>query len=80
MSTKTQTDKVSIDSCDRSGSDEKGASDQRGDPWRLRCPNGHTSWEHTPDGYRCLTGKRFDQSCAEFDRLVDAKTGEAVTR
>jgi len=40
-----------------------------GDPWRYRCPRGHTSWDG-PEG-----GRYYCRSCGEgFDELVDAKT------
>jgi hypothetical protein len=36
------------------------------EPWRWRCPNGHTSWETAAGGYRC-------RMCEEaFVELVDA--------
>lgn len=36
------------------------------EPWRWRCPNGHTRWRPRGDGYRC-------KSCGEvFTELVDA--------
>lgn len=39
------------------------------EPWRLRCPAGHCSWETRVDGYYC-------EQCDEyFDQLRDAKTG-----
>lgn len=42
------------------------------DPWRRRCPEGHTSWRTRGDRYYCY-------SCeAHFDQLVDAKTGHPV--
>ena len=37
------------------------------DPWRLRCPNGHASWNPVGEGYEC------DACGVEFDELVDAK-------
>ena len=37
------------------------------DPWRLRCPNGHASWNPVGEGYSC------DTCGVEFDELVDAK-------
>jgi tRNA(Ile2) C34 agmatinyltransferase TiaS len=37
------------------------------EPWRWRCPAGHTSWESARDGYRC-------RMCEErFSELVDAR-------
>jgi tRNA(Ile2) C34 agmatinyltransferase TiaS len=38
------------------------------EPWRWRCPVGHTSWESAAgEGYRC-------RSCREtFDELHDAR-------
>lgn len=44
------------------------------DPWRYRCPEGHTSLEsRTRSGtYRC-------RPCDEiYDQLLDAKTGDLV--
>jgi len=37
------------------------------DPWRYRCPNGHTNWTSRNDQYRCKTCK------IDFDELVDMK-------
>ena len=38
------------------------------EPWRYRCPRGHTSWSG-PEG-----GRYYCRSCGEgFDELVDAK-------
>ena len=40
------------------------------DPWRLRCPEGHCSWEPRGDrGYYCEVCDRL------YDELVDVKTG-----
>jgi tRNA(Ile2) C34 agmatinyltransferase TiaS len=37
------------------------------EPWRWRCPEGHTSWEVSGEGYRC-------RRCRErFPQLVDAR-------
>lgn len=35
------------------------------DPWRAVCPNGHSSWEPSGDGYLC-------QQCGSFGELHDA--------
>lgn len=44
------------------------------EPWRRRCPEGHTSWRcHGPD-YYCTQCERY------FETLVDAKTGREVRR
>jgi len=44
------------------------------EPWRYRCPRGHTSWAG-PEG-----GRYYCQSCeAGFDELVDAKTTATPT-
>lgn len=42
------------------------------DPWRYRCPEGHTTWARFETHYYC-------QHCEErFDRLTDWKTKEKV--
>lgn len=82
MSTKTQTDKETTERFEPPTNDETNPSttDRRGDPWRLRCPNGHTSWQRAADGYICETGRQIDDSCSRFDALVDWKTREKVQR
>lgn len=43
------------------------------DPWRHRCPEGHTALKRYGEDYYC-------QSCDQvYDHLVDAKTGRVVT-
>ena len=44
------------------------------DPWRKRCPNGHTSWNYWPteDRYHC-------HYCGDFEKPIDWKTKEPVT-
>jgi len=41
------------------------------DPWRRRCPNGHTSW-----AYRATIGQYVCDYCGEFDAPIDWKTKE----
>jgi len=45
------------------------------DPWRWRCPNGHTAWENTAAvGYRCTTcGESFSE--LEDARDLDGRAG-----
>jgi len=46
------------------------------DPWRYRCPEGHSNWNYDGAGGR----SHFCQTCGEaFDRLLDMKTNERVS-
>ena len=51
------------------------------DPWRYRCPNGHTSWtiRSTDRGFHngepAETRYRCETCGAEFNQLFDVKTG-----
>lgn len=63
--------------CSHAGNDTIGRADKIREPWRWRCPNGHTSWRRAADGYHCGTGMRHDYSCAHFDDLVDAKENQS---
>lgn len=53
------------------------------DPWRYRCPNGHTSgsWQRNQDGLvvcdQCRRNPDIDQHVHPF--LVDARTGRMST-
>jgi len=52
------------------------------DPWRYRCPDGHTNIEtrvrtmqnDTGIQYRCRTCEKT------YERLIDVKTGKEVSR
>jgi len=55
------------------------------DPWRYRCPNGHTSWQarqsdlvESGGAYYCIACKQNGID-PHFDELADAKTGKTVT-
>jgi len=53
------------------------------DPWRYRCPNGHTGWVsrsgqdapvRAPKGeYYCLTCHQYGHGDPSFDELIDMK-------
>lgn len=53
------------------------------DPWRLRCPNGHTRGNCRPvrdpdkPDYYCHACKKHGDD-PRFDRFVDAKTDQRV--
>jgi len=43
-------------------------------PWRYRCPNGHSSWRHRGGRLHCkMCNERFDQ-----EDLVDVTSEETV--
>ncbi len=48
---------------------------QHGDPWRWRCPNGHTHWRAVQSGgYVCRSCQAHpDYDEHHFDELVDAR-------
>lgn len=50
------------------------------DPWRYRCPNGHTSWSGRKNvngtgygGGPTATAKYYCEHCGPFDELIDMK-------
>jgi len=58
----------------------------RGDePYRWRCPNGHSSWDRTNNHVHCPSCRRALENDswlkvqeAEHWEIVDAKTGERI--
>ena len=56
------------------------------DPWRYRCPEGHTTWTSTQSGMKqakapfyCISCQRKDGVSPHFEKLTDAKTGKRVS-
>lgn len=41
--------------------------------WRYRCPEGHTNWSSTSEGYYCESCKEHHDSDGVFTELVDMK-------
>lgn len=53
----------------------------RADAQRLRCPNGHASIGPTNEHWWCKScAAHWEDVEAEFDAVVDAKTGEEYRR
>lgn len=59
--------------------------DRQEEPYRWRCPNGHTSWDRTNNHVWCPQCRRALESCqalrvdqAEHYEIVDAKTDQTV--
>lgn len=51
------------------------------DAQRLRCPNGHSSVGPTNEHWHCVScARHWDDVDAEFDQVVDAKTGRRYRR
>lgn len=42
-------------------------------PWRYRCPEGHSNWQPTQDGYYCESCDEYGGDSVLFDELVDMK-------
>jgi len=55
------------------------SSDTHDDPWRYRCPNGHTSWKAVNSWQKQSQSKYYCRSCQQygndphFDELQDMK-------
>jgi len=56
------------------------------EPWRYRCPEGHTNWQsrqsgihHSEAPFYCMSCKDGDGLSPHFEKLTDAKTGKRVS-
>jgi hypothetical protein len=56
--------------------------DRRAEPWRLRCPRGHTDWDRTNAHAWCRACRRAHEAGDDVDpewyQLHDAKRDELV--
>jgi len=58
--------------------------DREAEPFRWRCPNGHTVWDRTNNHLWCQSCRRALEADhprvdrAEHHEIVDARTGETV--
>lgn len=61
---------------------ERVVVDRADEPYRWRCPNGHTSWDRTNNHIWCHSCRRAAENgadvAAEHYAIVDEKTGEEV--
>jgi hypothetical protein len=66
-------------------SHERVVIDRAGEPYRWRCPNGHTSWDRTNNHIHCPSCRRalenrglMEIQDAEHWEIVDEKTGRTI--
>jgi len=56
--------------------------DRDAEPYRWRCPNGHTSWDRTNSHAWCISCRRAAENGADVTpehwELVDAKTDRTI--
>lgn len=56
--------------------------DREADPWRWRCPNGHTDWSKTNSHIFCRSCRRSHECGTEITpehyEIRDARSGELI--